>query len=101
MRFNDRINFVKVMGEVYDPVEGIYIEGNKTTVRRPCKISTLGTQRTQELFGDIKRQIQVVILQKPYDADFDYVLLANKKYEVKRQSDYRKGVLFLESVSNG
>lgn len=101
MRFDKRITFVKETDSYYDPNLGEYVQGVPAKTVRPCKISTLGTQRTQELFGDIKRQIQVVILQKPYDADFDYVLLANEKYEVKRQSDYRKGVLFLESVSNG
>ncbi|MEN2467946.1 hypothetical protein [Ornithinibacillus sp. JPR2-1] len=113
MRFADRITFVKEVDSYYDPVKGEYVEGEpiKTTV--PCKLSALGTERTIQLFGELDKKLTVARLQQPYHGHVDYVEIKEisyvdgikntkiKKYNVKRQSDYRKGVFYLEGVSNG
>ncbi|MDY0394788.1 hypothetical protein ACFSMW_06615 [Virgibacillus halophilus] len=100
MRFSDRIAFVNEGEPYYDPVKGEYVEGEPTTDIKPCKLSTMGVDRTNELFGQIDRVVTIARLQHPYNKEFDYVLIKEQKYNVKRQSDYRKGVFYLEGVSS-
>jgi hypothetical protein len=46
--------------------------------------------------------VTVARLQRPYKDQIDYVLIDGQKYRILRQSDYRKGVFYLEGVaSNG
>lgn len=99
MRFNNRITFVEEGDTYYDPVQGEYVESEPTKTKVPCKLSTLGTERTLQIFGVINRKMEVARLQRPYTDEFDYVEINGQKYNVQRQSDYRKGVLFLESAT--
>lgn len=103
MRMSDRITFVVVGESYYDPDEGGYVESEPIEETKPCKLSAMGTDRTNELFGQIDIKVVVARLQRPYLKGFDHVLikggLYKGKYQVKRQSDYRKGVFYLEGVS--
>ena len=105
MRFNDRITFVHEKASYYDPIKGEYVDGEKVLTTKPCNLSTVGINRTNELFGQIDKITIVARLQRPYNGKIDYVFLNNdetKKYNVIRQSDYRKGVFYLEGIaSNG
>lgn len=99
MRFNDRITFVKKGESYYDPEKGEYVETDPIKTKLPCNLSTLGTDRTNELFGQMDKVITVARLQRPYNDEFDHALINNQKYQVKRQSNYRKGAFYLESAS--
>lgn len=102
MRFDKRITFVKETESYYDPVLGEYIEGVPIEDTLPCNLSKLGIERTNELFGQLDKVITVARLQRPYLKEFDYVMINEQKYNMQRQSDYRKGVFYLEGVaSNG
>lgn len=101
MRFKDRITFVQEQEAQYDPIEGKWSEGEPLKDTVPCNLSTLGVTRTNELFGQIDKKITVARIQHPYNKIIDYVLIEEQKYQIKRRSDYRKGVFYLEGVSNG
>ncbi len=101
MRFADRITFINVTESYYDPITGKHVKGEPIKTTLPCKLSRLGIERTNELFGQIDRVITVARLQRPYYGKIDYILIDEQKYEVKRQSDYRKGVFYLEGVASG
>lgn len=110
MRFDNRITFVNETDSYYDPIKGEYVDGELIKTKLPCKVTTLGVDRTQELFGELDKLITVARLQRPYNGKIDYVFLnedpeqpdeQKQKYQVKRQSDYRKGVFYLEGISNG
>ena len=101
MRFSDRISFVTEPEKEYDPNTGRYTTHEPVIDTKPCKLSSMGSQRTVELFGEIDRVITVARLQRPYTKPFDYVLIDNQKYTERRQSDYRKGVFYLEGVAHG
>lgn len=110
MRFDKRITFVNETDSYYDPIEGVYVDGEIIKTIKPCNVSTLGTDRTNVLFGQIDTVITVARLQHPYHGKVDYVYLneneeqpdvEKQKYQVKRQSDYRKGVFYLEGISIG
>ncbi|HAM79598.1 hypothetical protein [Ornithinibacillus bavariensis] len=101
MRFDKRITFVIETNSYYDPIKGEYVNGEVIKTTKPCNLSNLGIERTNELFGQIDKVITVARLQRPYNGKIDYVLINEQKYQVKRQSDYRKGIFYLEGVSNG
>ncbi len=101
MRFDKRITFVNETESYYDPIQGKHVKGEIIKTTLPCNLSTLGIQRTNELFGQIDRVITVARLQRLYYGKIDYILIDEQKYEVKRQSDYRKGVFYLEGVASG
>lgn len=102
MRFSDRITFVTEGNPQYDPDLGDYVGGNPIEDTKPCKLSTMGTDRTNEVFGKISIKIIIARLQRPYLNEFDHILIKDGiykgKYQVKRQSNYRKGVFYLEGV---
>lgn len=100
MRFDKRITFVEETETRYDPVQGEYVEGEPIKTTKPCNLSRLGIERTNELFGEIDKVITVARLQRPYNGKIDYILIDEQKYNVKRQSDYRKGVFYLEGVAS-
>ena len=101
MRFNKRITFVTDGESHYDPSIGDWVEGKKTYDTVPCNISSLKVDRTKELFGEIDTNIMVARLQHPYHKEFDYIEIEGKKQNIKHQSDYRKGVFYLERDSGG
>ena len=99
MRFSRRITLVTEQDSRYDPKTGRVIkpEPEKTVI--PAKITPLKAERKAELFGNINANITMAITRFPIKKEFDYVLIGDKKYNVKARSDYRKGVLYLEGVN--
>lgn len=102
MRYDKRITFVTEHAGGYDPDTGKHEEPRIEEDAKPCNLSALGITRTNELFGQIDKKIVVARLQRPYNKPFDHVLIKKGeykgKYSVKRQSNYRRGVFYLESV---
>ncbi len=100
MRYTDRVTFVTESPGGYNPETGNHEEATQTTETLPCNISPLGTNRTQELFGSITVRVDVVRLQRPYHASFDYVIIDGKRMNVKRDVPHRrKTVFYVEGVS--
>jgi hypothetical protein len=99
MRFNSRITFVSVAESRYNPESGEYTESEPTKDTVPCNLSRMGVERTNQLFGTVDKQILTARLQRPYNVKFDYALINDQRYNVTKQSDYKKGVFFLEGVS--
>lgn len=98
MRFSDRITFVTKGDSYYDPDENGYVEGKPIKKTKPCKLSSLGIERKQELFGSLDKRVTVARLQRPFLDGFDHVLIDEKEYQVSARSDYRKGVFYLEGA---
>ncbi|WP_079708620.1 hypothetical protein [Paraliobacillus ryukyuensis] len=101
MRFNDRITFIKLGESYYDPDQGRYVESNPVNTIKPCDISSVGIERSKELFGEIDTNVIVVRLQHPYTDSFDQIEINNTPYQMQRQSNYRKGVFYLRGGNNG
>src|SRR5699024_7168076 len=98
MRYNKRITFVTEFEGGYNPETGKNDEPRIEEKTLPCNLSELGITRTSELFGEIDTKIIVARTQRPLNQTFDYALLNGKKYNVKRQSEYRRGVYYLEGA---
>lgn len=99
MRFDKRVTFVRETDGYYDPEKGEWIPGELVEIKLPCNVSKLGLERSNQIFGQIDKAMSVIRLQQPYYKDFEYLYLGDEKdqkYKVKRQSDYRKGVFYVE-----
>lgn len=96
MRYDKRIMLVEEQGTRYNPDTGKeeQLDPIKTTL--PANIGNLGLERRNELFGNIDVNIIVVRTQRPVTTEATYVLIDDSRYEIKAQSNYRRGVLFLE-----
>lgn len=96
MRYNDRITLVVEKDGGYDPETGKNKEPEVEEVELPCNLSELGIERTSELFGQIDSTIVVARLQRPFRKYVSYAKIEGIKYKIKRQSNYRRGVFYLE-----
>ncbi|WP_148417210.1 hypothetical protein [Oceanobacillus jeddahense] len=96
---NKRVTFVSETDGYYDPEKGEWIPGELDEKTLPCNANKLGIESTNQIFGQIDKKMSVIRLQRPYYKDFEYLYLGDKKeqkYQVKRQSDHRKGVFYVE-----
>lgn len=103
MRMSNRITFVYETGGGYDPDEGEHKDPETEEETRPCNLSELGIERTSEVFGEYDKEIIVARTQMPFKGEISHVKLNDNddKYRIERQSNYRKGVYFLERMKNG
>jgi len=104
MRFSDRVSFVTETEGGFNPETGNYDEPKKERDTKPCNISTIGTKRSVELFGEIDTSVIVVRLQRPYHEKFDYINIPSGQYKgdyrVKEKVPHRKQTVFyLEGVN--
>lgn len=98
MRYDDRITFVTESEGGYNPDKGGHDDKTETVDTVPCNLSVLGLERTNELFGQIDKKIVVARTQQIYNKPFDFIRIDSQTYNVKRQSDWKKGVFYLEGV---
>lgn len=84
MRFRSRITFVKKTAKrKYNPDTGQHEGGESSEVSRPCVLLDAGLELSQRLFGGYEEGRKVALVQQPYTADFDYVMVDGVKYRVK------------------
>lgn len=101
MRFADRITFVRDSDSYYDPSLGQWVDGEAVKDVQSCHLSALGTERTVQLFGNMDKVVTVARLQRPYGQKFQHVLIHGQRFMVQKQSNYKKGVLYLEEAVAG
>lgn len=94
MRYSDRISFVTETEEVYNPRTGEYEGGVFASEVYPCKTSTLGIDRTINLFGQLDINIVVARLQRPFNSAYTYVEINDKRLNVKRHIPHSSGSVF-------
>lgn len=94
MRFIDRVSIVTESEGGYNPSTGQFDESVQTITKLPCNISQLGVERTVQLFGEMDKTILVVRLQRPYTQPYDYLLIDNKRYSVRRHVPHRRESVF-------
>jgi len=99
MRYSKRVTFVTKIGGGFNPDTGKHDKPREVRDEKACNVSTVGVDRSKELFGEIDTIVTVIRLQRPYDKQFDYIELNDEPYNVRRQSDYRRGAFYLESAN--
>lgn len=100
MRYADRITFIKEeAGGGYNPDTGTYDEGRLAQTILPCNLSFLGIDRTNQLFGNLDKEILIARLQRPYSGEYDYALIDGRKYAITRHVPHRsESVFYLEGI---
>lgn len=97
MRYNDRLTFITEKSGGYNPVTGEHEEASITTDKKPCNLSPLGVERSNQLFGEIDTNIQIARLQRPYKQSFSHIEIDGKKFNVKKHVKHRsQSVFYLE-----
>lgn len=99
MRYDKRITFVREIEGGFNPSTGNHEEGELIKTTLPCNISSLGVDRSAQLFGEIDTSMIVVRLQRIHKDTFDHALIDDKKYHVKRHipHDY-ESVFYMEGA---
>lgn len=83
MRYEQTIVFVKEGESYYDPDKHGYVEKPETREQASANVTDLGTNRSVQLFGDIKQGAKVIRLYPSFDVpDFDYIEYMKKTWEV-------------------
>ena len=107
MRFDKRATFVTNGEEYYDPDRSEWVRGEPTLNVVPCNVSRMGVERTNQIFGWLDNVFNVNRLQRNYNNPFESIYLGRhdlesikteNSLEVIRQSDYRKGVFYVEGL---
>lgn len=99
MRYDKRIIFVRELEEGFNPSTGNHEEGELIKTTLPCNISSLGVDRSAQLFGEIDTSVIVVRVQRPFKNPFDYALIDEKEYRVKRHIPHdTESVFYLEGA---
>lgn len=82
MRYDDRMTFIKLGEEVYDPETSTFIQSDEELDTVACHVSDLGFERSMAIFGDYKKGRKVVRLENPYIESYDRVEYRGKLWHV-------------------
>lgn len=103
MNYSDRIKFVTKTEGGFNPETGNHEPPSIESVKKPCNITTLGSDRSNQLFGTIDTNVIVVRLQQPYNEQFSYAEVkeghhAGKYHKNSVINHRRKTVYYLEET---
>lgn len=98
MRFSDDIVLVNKIAGEYNSTTGKNDPAIEVEKRFECNISKMGRERAATEFGTVDTKIMIAIFQNPLDVFYTeaYVNGSKKKCIVRSDSNFKKGVLFLE-----
>lgn len=84
MRYLEEITFVTEKNSYYDPELGEYVPGEIVRLGTSANVTDLGTDRSAEVFGDIKQGAKVIRLQPLFDIPdiWGYIEIDGKPYEL-------------------
>lgn len=104
MKFIDDIVFVKKTDAYYDPEPGKWVEGDPEKTETTANVTDLGTNRSVELFGELKKGAKVIRLQRLFNLpEWDHVLIDDQKYilTTDRQPLNQHTLIVEEVAANG
>lgn len=101
MRYDQKIIFIAETKGGYDPEIGEHTEPITTMTTKYANVTDLGTNRSKELFGDIKQGAKVIRLLRPYEKIWDKVEIENVSYEIVTSRILRlKNTFIVQEVSS-
>lgn len=103
MRYLDRIVLVQEEKRKYDPEKGEQVIVSKAKeIEALANVTDLGTERSKEIFGDIKEGAKVIRLAPLFDVPkWDSVLFDNRKWKLvtERKPQTRRTLIVQESFN--
>lgn len=83
MRYEQTIVFAAEGKSYYDPDKHGYVEEPETREKASANVTDLGTNRSVQLFGDIKQGAKVIRLYPSFDVpNYDYIEYMGKNWQV-------------------
>lgn len=98
MRTNSRITFVSGGQLEYDFELGDYVVKDSKRETRPCHLSTLGVDRSFQIFGDYNAEVLIARLIHPFNKPFDLIEVNGEPYKWTR-SRHDKKVFYITKDS--
>ena len=100
MRYDIPVVFVKQTEGHYDYDLGEHVEGQREESVLMANVTDLGTERTVNIFGDVKENARVVRLMGRYEVDFDHIEIEGVHYTILKTQNLRhKQSLIVQEVS--
>ena len=100
MRYDIPVVFVKQTEGHYDYDLGEYVDGQREETAMLANVTDLGTERTVNIFGDVKENARVVRLMERYEGKFDYIEIEGIPYTVLKTQNLRhKQTLIVQEVA--
>lgn len=89
MRYDKEIYFVQKGEEKYDYNTGDYIETKPIKFKRYARVTDVGAEKMQLIYGELKKGAKTVRIQNHYLGPFDYIEIDEKKYSVQLERRMR------------
>ena len=100
MRYDIPVVFVKQTEGHYDYDLGEHVEGQRQETAMLANVTDLGSERTVNIFGDVKENARVVRLLGHYEGMFDHIEIEDVSYTVLKTQNLRyKQTLIVQEVS--
>lgn len=100
MRYDQKIIFIVETEGGYDPEIGEHTEPTTDRKIKYANVTDLGTNRSKELFGDVKQGAKVIRLLRPYKKVWDKVQIGDESYEIVTSRKLRlKNTFIVQEVS--
>lgn len=100
MRYSDRAYFIRETGGGYNPYTGQHEEATTQRDLMPVNITSMGIDRTLQLFGTMDKEILVIRTQRPYTGQFDRVEVNGKRYTLTRKMPHSSfSAFYVEEVN--
>lgn len=106
MRYDKAIHFVEPSdGDYYDTELGEWLENEPKITETIANVTDLGTNRSVEIFGDIKQGAKVIRTQPLFDVpkNWQYIKIDGKTYNLttERQPHNRNSLIVQEVIVDG
>lgn len=100
MRYDIPVVFVKQTEGHYDYDLGEHVDGQRQETAMLANVTDLGSERTVNIFGDVKESARVVRLLGRYEDKFDQIEIEGVPYTVMKIQNLRhKQSLIVQEVS--
>ena len=100
MRYDIPVTFVKQTDVHYDYDLGEHVDGQREETVLLANVTDLGTERTVNIFGDVKENARVVRLMGRYEVDFDLIEIEGVPYTILKTQNLRyKQTLIVQEVA--
>ena len=100
MRYDTPVTFVKQTDGHYDYDLGEHVDGQREETVLLANVTDLGTERTVNIFGDVKENARVVRLMGRYEVDFDLIEIEGVPYTILKTQNLRyKQTLIVQEVA--
>ncbi|WP_020007405.1 hypothetical protein [Salinicoccus albus] len=94
MRTADKVTFVVIGKEKYNPDTGNYETSDDQYIDKYANVTDTGLQRMNVLYAGIRQRSKTVRLNEVMDGPFDHIIINGDKYQSDLRRIYRHKTVF-------